>query len=508
MLNDEVISEHYPAMREGASLSFEAEAISIRGEHAFFRIFADCVSYIEGDPVYLVLYLDTTEAIEQRNRAEKTALELRDLAFVDPVTGGRNRTSFEADAGAAIQAAPPNSYALVAIDIDKFKVVNDQFGLAQGDAVLKTLYEQLSGCIGEGEFAGRISADVFNLLIRAESNDRLEARIESMVADANRHMVIDTAHAYLLTVTAGVYLIDEPDLPMMQIQDRANVARKKAGDKRVNKLCLFHYYSNDDRIKLAKDKDIESRMHTALANREFVAYLQPKLDLQTNTVAGAEALVRWNDPENGLIPPNDFIPLFERNGFIVELDLYMFEQTCSLLKSWHDDGKRAIPISVNLSRMHLRDPHFLDSFEAIRQRYAVPASLIEFELTETLVFENPQMLSGVIDDIHAAGYTCSMDDFGSGYSSLNVLKNLTVDTLKLDRVFFDEPNMEDSRGADIVGIAIELAKRLGMKTVAEGVETERQRAFLAEAGCDMIQGYLYSRPAPLEEFEKLAFGTA
>ena len=167
---------------------------------------------------------------------------------------------------------------------------------------------------------------------------------------------------------------------------------------------------------------------------------------------------------------------------------------------------RPIPVSVNLSRMHLRDPRFLDRFEAIRIAHGVPAALIEFELTETLVFEDPQMLSGVIDRIHQAGYTCSMDDFGSGYSSLNVLKNLEVDVLKLDRVFFDASEAGDARATDIIAVVIELAKRLGMKTVAEGVETEAQRRFLAEEGCDMIQGFLFSRPVPPDEFEHRAFG--
>ena len=163
-------------------------------------------------------------------------------------------------------------------------------------------------------------------------------------------------------------------------------------------------------------------------------------------------------------------------------------------------------VSVNLSRMHLREPRFFDRFEAIRAAYDVPASLLEFELTETLVFEDPQLLSSVIGRIHEAGYACSMDDFGSGYSSLNVLKSLEVDVLKLDRMFFDAPDAGDTRAADIIAIVIELAKRLDMKTVAEGVETDEQCRFLAEAGCDMIQGFLFSPPVPPDEFERMAFG--
>lgn len=505
-INDAVIGAQYERMRNGESVSFDAEAVSMQGERASFRIYAECVNRVEGDPVYLVLYLDMTEIARQRRLTEQAMDQLRELAYVDPVTGGRNRVSFEEDAASVLASASVDEYAFVSLDIDKFKVVNDQFGLEQGDVVLRVLYDSIDVRLGGDEFVGRISADQFNLLLKTNAAQRLEARLEEMIAEANRTLVFDGVNTYLLTATAGVYTVDDPTLPMIRIRDRANVARKKAGARRAGRLCSCRPYSNEDRVRLANEKDIENRMREALDAGEFVVYLQPKLDLRSEKVDGAEALVRWQDPVKGLVPPNDFIPLFERNGFVVDLDLYVFEQVCALQRAWADAGMRSIPVSVNLSRMHLRDPRFLDRFEAIRIACGVPAALIEFELTETLVFEDPQLLSGVIDRIHQAGYTCSMDDFGSGYSSLNVLKNLEVDVLKLDRVFFDASEAGDRRGADIIAVVIELAKRLDMKTVAEGVETEVQRRFLADAGCDMIQGFLFSRPVPPDEFERLAFG--
>lgn len=507
-INDAVIGAQYERMLNGEAVSFDAEAVSMQGERASFRVYAECVNRIEGDPVYLVLYLDVTEIARQRHLTERAMDQLRELAYVDPVTGGRNRVSFEADAASVLKKASGDAYAFVSLDIDKFKVINDQFGLEQGDAVLRVLYDSIVGRLGEGEFVGRISADLFNLLLKTNASQRLQARLEEMIAEANRALVFDGVNTYLLTATVGVYVVDDPALPMIRIRDRANVARKKAGARRAGRLCSCRLYSNEDRVRLASEKDIENRMREALDASEFVVYLQPKLDLRSGEVGGAEALVRWQDPAKGLVAPSDFIPLFERNGFVVDLDLYVFEQVCVLQRAWADAGMRAIPVSVNLSRMHLRDPRFLDRFEAIRIAHGVPASHIEFELTETLVFEDPQLLSGVIDCIHQAGYSCSMDDFGSGYSSLNVLKNLAVDVLKLDRVFFDASEAGDRRGADIIAVVIELAKRLDMKTVAEGIETEAQRRFLFDAGCDMIQGYLFSRPVPPAEFERLAFGRA
>lgn len=507
--NADVVKQFFSRILRGESVSFDVEAISRANEKASFRVYADCVDWIEGDPVYLVLYLDTTETERQRRRAEEAAERLRTLAYVDSVTGGRNRTSFEADAGAAVKAAPPGTYALVALDVDKFKVVNDQFGLDAGDAVLCAVHESIDARLGEGELAARISADLFNLLVKADQAERVVARVEEVAAAANAGLTLGNAQAYLLTLTAGIYVVDDPALPMMQIQDRANVALSKASSGvRTGRLSSCRFYNNEDRVRLAHEKDVEGRMRAALEAGEFIVYLQPKLDLRRGVIAGAEALVRWRDPERGLVPPNDFIPLFERNGFIVELDLYVFEQVCLLLHDWLVARRRPVPVSVNLSRVHLRDPHFLNRFEEVRHRCGVPASLIEFELTETLVFDNPQLLTHVIDAIHRAGYTCSLDDFGSGYSSLNVLKNLEVDTLKLDRVFFDDAGVDEDggRGADIVSVVIDLARRLNMKTVAEGVETDEQRRFLEEAGCDLLQGFLFAKPLPPDAFERLAFG--
>lgn len=227
----------------------------------------------------------------------------------------------------------------------------------------------------------------------------------------------------------------DPNLPLTQQLDRANVALKNVKDTNDSRLFAFQFYSDLDRLKLMREKDMENRMQDALNAGEFVVYLQPKLSLKDDTISGAEALVRWQDPERGLIPPDEFIPFFEKNRFIVEVDLYVFDQVCSLLRRWLDEGITPVPISVNMSRAHLAKTDFLDAYEAIRKAYGVPPELLEIELTETLVFTNPEALFQVIDQIHRRGYRCSMDDFGSGYSSLNLLKDLRMDTLKLDRAF-------------------------------------------------------------------------
>lgn len=215
--------------------------------------------------------------------------------------------------------------------------------------------------------------------------------------------------------------------------------------------------------------------------------------------------MRWRAPE-GLIPPNDFIPLFEQNGFIVDLDLHVFEKVCAMLRKWLDNGVTPVPVSVNMSRAHLADPQFLERYENIRRAYDVPPELLEIELTESLVFENPHLLVQFIERIRAHGYHCSIDDFGSGYSSLNLLKDMNVNVLKLDRVFFASQEADNARERTVIVSVIDLAKKLSMGTVAEGVETPRQVEFLQQADCDMVQGYVFSRPVPLAEFEQMAFG--
>lgn len=247
------------------------------------------------------------------------------------------------------------------------------------------------------------------------------------------------------------------------------------------------------------------RMPTALAQGEFLVYLQPKYCLSNNRVEGAEALVRWNDPEAGMIFPNDFIPLFEKNGSIIKLDYYVFEEVVKTLRSWIRSGKRPLPISVNLSRAHLSHPEFLERYRALCESYGVPPQLIEIEVTETLALENLSRLVKIIRALHEIGFRCSIDDFGNGYSSLNLLAALPVDVLKLDRSFFLSNVEQGSPYGIVVEHILSLARSLSMETVAEGIESPQQVAFLRKAQCGCIQGYVFSKPIPVPAFERLAF---
>lgn len=500
-----VLAENHEAMRRGEPVNFVTQARDVEGQNIWLQVSGECMDREDGNPLYLFVYIDVSELLEQRELQKKTSLQLEQLAFVDPVTGGRNRTSFEIDGGGAIRSALPGTYVLVWLDIQKFKVINDFFGVETGDKVLRHVYETVLEHLEEGEYVARLAADSFNILLRSSEKKELEERLNHMAEAINRLEEFQS-RKYMLLFSAGLYPIDDPSLPLIQIQDRANIARKNISSAADHRLCACLFYSEQDRLRSLRDKDMENRMHSALQRGEFIVHLQPKQALASATIAGAEALVRWKASEAGLIPPNEFIPLFERNGFIVDLDLYVFGKVCALLRKWLDKNVTPVPISVNMSRAHLVDQDFLKRYEEIRQQYDVPAALLDIELTETLVFENPQMLIHFIDRIRAHGYQCSIDDFGSGYSSLNILKDIKVDTLKLDRAFFSNELTERPREQDVIISVIDLAKKLCMITVAEGVESPRQVDFLRKAACDMVQGYVFSRPVSVPDFERMAFG--
>ena len=337
------------------------------------------------------------------------------------------------------------------------------------------------------------------MVFNSTDKEEIRCKIKQISALINK-INSEIENPYYLSVDCGAYIVNNKNLNVIVIRDRANHARKNSKNEANTELfynCIF--YNNIEIENSLKEKNIEDNMEHALENNEFVVYFQPKVELKTNKIAGAEALVRWQDPKKGLIPPDEFIPIFEKNGFITKLDIYVFEEVCKTIRKWLNEGINPIPVSVNLSRMHLQNPNFLKKYKEIQEKYEVPADLLEIELTETLVFENFEQLKKVIDDIHQMGFSCSIDDFGSGYSSLNLLKEIPVDILKLDRIFFSKKN--DKRGNSVIESIISLAKKLNMTTISEGVETISQVEFLRKADCDLVQGYVYSKPLAKDDFE-------
>ena len=422
----------------------------------------------------------------------------------DDVTGGKNKKEFERVCSRLLKGE--GEFVVVYANIDRFKLINDAYGDDEGDVVLKKIHQIIDEeMLSWDEASGRIMADNFGMLMRFLSMNKLEHRLARINEQLSSLKDKDGVE-YGIKLYFGIYQVVDKNESVSAMLEKANLALKRVTHS-MQHLVHMGVYDEKDKKQLGREKQPEMKRERALRNGEFIPYLQPKYELENETIGGAEALVRWMDPVEGMIVPNEFIPLFEKNGFIVELDLYMFEQVCRLVEKWNKNGYRIIPISVNMSRGHFSVPGFFERYMQILSRYDVPDRSIEIELTESLFYNEMSMLKELIDKIHEAGMLCSIDDFGSGYSSLNMLKEVEVDALKLDRVFFKETE-DNKRSKSVINSVIHLAQDLELRTISEGVEVRSQVDYLKEAECDYIQGYIFARPMPVSDFEKIAFAQA
>ncbi len=424
--------------------------------------------------------------------------DIAKVAFTDELTGIRNMSKFKVDARELLLRNPHTHYTLVKLDIQKFKLLNDVVGYKGGNKLLLNLSRALGKVLDEKhELYAREGSDVFIALLATQDDGEIESkRVQWMrkFADMSKEIA-----EYRVVFHTGRYKIEPGERDIHRMIEKVNFAHKLS-KSRENKMCDY-----DDKVKAMAlaQLDIEKRMEDALANQEFVVYLQPKYRLADEKLAGAEALVRWQRANVDTIYPGTFIPLFEENGFIIQLDMYMFDKTCALIRSWMDAGKDPVVVSVNFSRLHLSNGNFVGELEEIADRHNTPHEYLEIELTETAIYDNVDILESVIDKLHQAGFTLSMDDFGTGYSSLGLLKNIPVDVIKMDRAFFGD-SRDASRAFEVIKSVMDMAKKLNIHTVAEGVETLEHVTMLKELGCDFVQGYYYAKPQPAAEFlEKL-----
>ncbi len=365
-------------------------------------------------------------------------------------------------------------------------------GVSVGDAVLKKFADCLRCGIGSKGLFGRLSGDNFITCMPSGTLDISEA------LSAVTQKISSVAHGSNLVVSAGLYPIVDRSIPIDSMFDRAALPLATVkGDYGHH----YAYYNEEMRDTLIEEQKIVEIMDDALAAGEFEAYLQPIYQVETGTPVCAEALVRWNRPGYGLVSPSLFIPLFERNGFISQVDRCIWEQVCIMQKRRREAHAADLPISVNVSRRNLYDPHLFDDIMELTQRYDVPPSLLRLEVTESAYMDDPGQLIETVEKLQAQGFPVLMDDFGSGYSSFNSFKDLPVDILKMDMKFMKDFE-HGGRVSIIVASIIEMARKLGIGVVAEGVETVEQYQFLREMGCDYIQGFYFARPMSYPEFSE------
>lgn len=383
-----------------------------------------------------------------------------------------------------------NKYAVIQFDIIGFKFINDKFGEAIGNELLHHINDVLDVYCTERQLYTRLSADVFMIVTCYDELSDIYSFIRGLEAGMSGFRGIKYNFAF------GVYLVSDRNISTRIMGDCSCMAREAI---KGNALENIGFYDQKIKNNLSNKQNIEDKMRLALKNGEFVMYLQPKYNIPDSAIIGAEALVRWIDPEKGIIPPNDFIPVFEKNGFVVRIDEYIWECAAKQIRHWIDEGIPPVPISVNVSRIHLTDSGFVDKLEALIKKYNIPRELLELEITESVENVNINEMIQLAKD---SGFRLLMDDFGSGYSSLNTLKSTPFDVLKIDRSFFSA-SMESLRGQKIISHTIAMSKDIGLELIAEGVETKEQAEFLSGCGCNSAQGYFYSRPVPVDMFEKL-----
>lgn len=459
-----------------------------RGEEYVFKIqlqrLMDNKKQLQGG--YFVIQ-DSTEEVNKRKQE-------RYLATHDSLTGVYNKEYFCEKAREYLDKYPELEFLVICTDIKEFKIINDSFGTKAGDVVLKNaakiLTEEIKGAVA----CGRIGSDVFGILM-PKKNFREESFLE--IRSEAFQTGMESGMAFPVVTHVGIYEVTERELPVSVMCDRARMA---IHDIKHDYLKRVAYYDSKVRESILKEQELVHDLERALKEGQIKMFLQPQTTVD-GKLLGTEALVRWEHPEKGWIGPGEFIPVFEKNGLISDIDRYIWELACKQLKKWKEIGREDIYISVNISP---RDFYFLNvyrTFTELVERYEISPKNIKLEITETAIVMDFQRQMELITRLRQNGFVVEMDDFGSGYSSLNMLKDIHVDILKIDMAFLKKAKDEE-RSKKILQMVIGLSKQLGMPVITEGVENEEQVKFLVEIGCDMFQGYYFARPMSIEEFEQ------
>ena len=394
---------------------------------------------------------------------------------------------------ADLSGVAAGKYAFLYLDVLRFKVINDIFNVEEGDRLLIFIASHLMSLFSEDSIVTRVSSDRFAIFTKTE-NEQLEENLNRYLFELSEYEL-----PYEIVSNIGIYITSRTDLPAQAMLDRAILAHSTVKGDYIRR---YAYYTSEVRDAILGEHEITGIMNLALETNQFVIYYQPQFNHIDKTMVGAEALVRWIHPQRGVISPGKFIPIFEKNGFITKVDLYIFEQVCRFIKNCLEKKIEIIPISVNISRRDIYHPGLAKKLEEIRIKYDVPVKLIRLEVTESATIDGIQRISDFISEVHRYGYVVEMDDFGSAYSSLNSLKSIDLDILKLDMKFLsDEGNTNN--GSIILSSVVRMAKWLGFPIIAEGVENKEQADFLLSIGSCYVQGYLYSKPVPEDEFMQM-----
>lgn len=425
--------------------------------------------------------------------SKKASDTIEMLAYGDSITGGKNDNYFRSVAEGVIAERANVPYLVARFDVANFRYINEAYGHVRADELLTIIIEESGKFFKGRELCTRMDSDQFVLLAR--NDQEFDAKFEEMMTNINDR-ARDIGIMFPVRLKRGICPIRKDDTDLSIIIDHANAARKSIG---ADEKILVATYSEKIVQKMYMEEKIESEMEESMRKGEFKVYIQPKWDISNDCIYGGEALVRWVKDDGSMVYPDQFIPVFERNGFIEKLDLYMLEEVCKSLRRLIDNDKTIFPISVNQSRILMHNPDYINQVAKIMKRYRIPNGFIELEVTETVFFDERNLMINTMNQLKSMDLCISMDDFGSGYSSLNMLKDIPFDVIKIDREFFSEVITSEA-SILIMRKIIEMAKGLGIRVLCEGVETAEQVEILKELGCSYVQGYYYSKPVKREEF--------
>jgi len=440
------------------------------------------------------------------------------MLLTDSVTDGKNMLAFEQFTSRQLKSKQKRAYAIVDLSLMRYQNYCTLYGVDEGERLLAAIDKVVSRMLVKGEMVARSSNCDYAILMCAKSVEGYETelveRINNIVEELPKQLKKGSKNVQplpgLINVAfkAGVYVMgpvrdketkgrrSNRSENIDQLFMKADIAKQGLGDEAG--VMRYNHKMWEDELWAQK---VEDMMHKAMEDKEFHVYIQPKYNPSTEELMGGEALVRWISAKEGFISPGQFIPIFEKNGFVTKLDDYMISATAKLQADWLAQGKKIVPISVNISRLHFAQVDLAEHIRDLVDEYKLPHKYIEIELTESAFFDNKKALLTTVKKLQEYGFEVSMDDFGAGYSSLNSLKDLPLNVLKLDAEFFRGEDF-GSRGEIVVSEAISLAKMLNMKIVAEGIEKKEQVDFLAKQDCDMIQGYYFAKPMPANEYEE------
>ena len=417
----------------------------------------------------------------------------------DVLTGMYMLDAFKKELGTFLgKAAKDVGYALLCTGVEHYERVNNLYGLKRADEMLVELAGILTTSSKAVKLCCRSVADHFIMLVEYQELNRLKQMMNSVCEEFDRRIAGRFSEAGP-KLGIGVYLITGKEENVGEMVENANIARKSLQVKRGIRIA---FYDAEIFQRMEKVRSIERSMKDALDDREFTVFFQPKYDLVSGNIVGAEALCRWIRVDGTMIYPDEFIPVFEKNGSIVKLDLYMLSEACRMMERRRKSGKYCVPVSINQSRVLLEDDKYVEKIASVLAKYNTPSHLIELELTERIFRDNLSDIGKVMGRLKNLGIRWSIDDFGTGYSSLNLLKKLPVDIIKIDKSFLDETETSETSKI-IIRKTVELTQELNKKVVCEGVETESQADYLRGVSCDIAQGYLYAKPMSMDEFEKL-----